>query len=400
MFVSFRIIFLGASILAIFRHESVTMNKTIPDCVKRVTDYLDRLVVNEKVPGIQYVVVDVNSIRMNYAGGVSDAATRAKVTETTSFLLSSTTKVLTAAAVFKLVEAGKVHLDDPLSNYFDTHPYGDDLKVRHLLNQSSGVPNPMPLSWLHTREEHSSYLESEVLEAALNANPKLDFEPGEKYAYSNLSYWLLGKVIEKASGMSYCEYMRREVFEPLGISPRELDCEIQDAKEYARGHQSRFTLMTLVFRMLTASKIWDDSVGSWARFQILYMNGPAYGGISGTAMGYAKFLQDMLRKDSTLFSGKTKAHFFEDQTDASGNLMPTTLGWHRGNLGQHVYYGKAGGGPGYHSNIRLYPKAGIATVYLSNKTEVSESPINAFSDTLDKEILSEQDYVTNLQSVP
>jgi CubicO group peptidase (beta-lactamase class C family) len=104
-------------------------------------------------------------------------------------------------------------------------------------------------------------------------------------------------------------------------------------------------------------------------------------------MGYAKFLQDMLREEPSLISAATKESFFGVQTDASGNLMPTTLGWHRGQLGDQVYYGKPGGGPGYNSNIRVYPKAGIATVYLSNKTELSEGPINAFSDLLDSEFM-------------
>ncbi len=56
--------------------------------------------------------------------------------------------------------------------------------------------------------------------------PRLAFPPGVKYAYSNLSYWLLGAVIEAVSGQSYCDYMRHHVFEPLGASPQELNCLI------------------------------------------------------------------------------------------------------------------------------------------------------------------------------
>jgi CubicO group peptidase (beta-lactamase class C family) len=379
-------------ILALIRRDRLTMNMNmnIEESGKRVSDYLDRLVLKEEFPGIQYIVIDANSIVFNYVGGICDAATRDKVTEATSFLSSSTTKVLTAAAVLKLVEAGKVSLDDPLSKYCDKHPYGDEINVRHLLNQSSGIPNPMPLNWLHTNHEHGSFSESEALAATLDANPKLDFTPGEKYSYSNLSYWLLGKVIEKASGMAYSQYMKSKIFNPLGISHEELSCEISDERQYARGHQDRYSLMTLVFWVLASSKLWDKSDGKWARFQILYMNGPAYGGIFGTALGYSKFLQDMLRQEPRLFSCATKALFFEDQMDKSGNIMPTTLGWHRGQVGEQVYYGKPGGGPGYSSNIRIYPQAGIATVCLSNKTQVSEGPINNFSDMLDAEFLRKE----------
>ena len=64
--------------------------------------------------------------------------------------------------------------------------------------------------------------------------------------------------------------------------------------------------------------------------------------------------------------------------------METTLGWSTGKLFDSKYYGKPGGGRGSHSNIRIYPGKGIATVFLVNKIEISESPINKFSDSLDK----------------
>jgi D-alanyl-D-alanine carboxypeptidase len=364
------------------------MNQDIKDAVNRATAYLDELVQDGQIPGIQYMVVRADSILLAYAGGLRDSSCPDdKVEKNTSFLSSSTTKVLTAAAVLKLLEAGKVSLDDPLSKFYKDHPYGDDLQIQHLINQSSGIPNPMPLKWLHTTEEHSSYSETDAIETALKENSKLNFKPGEKYAYSNLSYWLLGKVIEEASGMSYRQYMRDQVFDPLNISESELDTEIHDPKLYARGHVARYSLFTFVFWLLIPSRLWDKSAGNWARFKALYMNGPPYGGVVGTASGYAKFLQDMLKQEPTLFSPETKALFFKDQHDSSGTLMPTTLGWHRGKLGDQIYYTKPGGGPGYHSNIRIYPEAGIASIYLCNKAEASEAPINAFSNSIDAEFL-------------
>lgn len=370
------------------------MNKSIVGNGKRVKEYLDRLVAGQQVPGIQYIVVDAHSIRFQYAGGIRDAknpkgddAHQNQVTSQTLFSSASCTKVLTAAAVLKLVEAQKIDLDDPLSRYYDKHPYGDEILVRQLLNQTSGIPNPMPF-WFHTSVEHSSFSESQALSETLQKHSKLDFSPGDKYAYSNLSYWLLGKVIEKASGMNYSEFMEKEIFNTLGISSDEMTCEPTHynlQNNFARGHSDRFSILTLFFWMLLPSNWWAESCGKWARFQTLYMNGPSYGGVLGTAMGYAKFLQDMLRTEPKLFSDNQL--FFQDQFDNHENRLPTTLGWHRGHLEGHIYYGKPGGGAGYHGNIRVYPDAGIATVYFSNKTEVTEGPINAFSDLLDSEFL-------------
>jgi hypothetical protein len=60
-----------------------------------------------------------------------------------------------------------------------------------------------------------------------------------------------------------------------------------------------------------------------------------------------------------------------------------TLGWHTGVLGGHGYYYKSGGGPGYSSNIRIYPEKGMASVWLNNKMGVTESPIQELSDAID-----------------
>ena len=378
------------------------------NAAKATTELLDSMISSQELPGIQYIVLDATGVLYEYANGHADTKFQTPVTPNTWFLSASCTKTVTAAAILKLYERGKLELDDPLSKYYSDHPYGDELTIRHLLNQSSGVPNPMPLSWFHTAEQHPEQSEAQALQAALEANSKLDFQPGSKYVYSNLSYWLLGKVVEAVSGITYREYLRTEVLAPLDIGPTEMDCELptvtnEDATDIllARGHQPRFSLTTLIFWFLIPSDMWADSVGSWCRYQFLYMKGPSYGGLFATARGYAKFLQDLLpdNRNCRLFEKpSTKEAFFSEQRDASGNLMPTTLGWHRGYTSSsndrgsskgHLYFGKPGGGPGYHSDLRIYPELGLATVFLANKTEVSEGPINRLSDRLDQAFLAE-----------
>jgi len=364
---------------------------------QRVIDYLDHLIDKGVMPGIQYMVVDASSIRFQYATGVLDAATpTAKVHKDSKFLSSSCTKVLTAAAIWKLCESKQVTLDGPLSKYYTKHPYGDQVTIRHLLNHSSGIPNPMPVSWLHVENEDTSFDEEKSLQKAMEDNCKLQFSPGERYAYSNLSYWLLGKVIEEASGMTYCNYMKHEIFEPLGISDDEMTFHRSSNKAtFARGHQERFSFLMCALWLLTSKKIWDTSFGKWARFQQdILMDGPAYGGCIGSVSGYAKFVQDLLLalitdgKASKLFSLTAKDLIEPQYSSPEHTLLPSTIGgWNRGQLDNHPYYTKPGGGPGFSSNIRIYPKAEIATIYLCNKTEVSEGPINSFSDMLDKHFL-------------
>jgi D-alanyl-D-alanine carboxypeptidase len=220
----------------------------------------------------------------------------------------------------------------------------------------------------------------------LAENPELESAPGEHYAYSNLGYWLLGRVIEAASGRPYCDFVRMELFEPLGITPSELDCDVADLGHHARGHQTRWALLGLLLPLMT-DDVWDDDAGKWARFRHLHMNGPAYGGIVGSARGYAKLLQELLQPKSRLFDEDTRALFFSEQRSRSGEPLPTTLGWHRGDLDGVAYYSKPGGGPGFSGNLRIYRDQGIATVFLSNRMRVSESAIQGFSDVLDREAL-------------
>ena len=340
-----------------------------------------------KVPGIQYVVVSPEATLFEACEGVMDVASGRPVTPETTFMASSVTKTLTAVAILQLHERGALQLSDSLSTYVSTHPYGPDVRLSHLVNQSSGIPNPMPLRWIHLAADHDGYDEAEVFRATMAQHTKRSFEPGSKYAYSNLSYWLLGQVIERVSGMSYAQYMRTQLFDPLGIPSEEMACLIPDATKHACGHLKRWSLLGLMMPMLMDTSVFDTAALGRRRIKPVLMNGPAYGGLIGTARAFGVFLQDQLRDTSRLLQPETKQLFFSEQSDTRGRTLPTTLGWHRGLLGTTPYYGKPGGGPGFQSNIRIYPKHRFASAWLANEAAASETAINAVSDAVDQHFL-------------
>ena len=350
----------------------------------QVRERLDRVVQAHHLPGIQYLVSDASGVRFEYGSGWRDIGAKLPVTAETTFLASSSTKPLTAAAVLQLVERGEVGLDHSLSAYYPAHPYGDGITIRQLLNQTSGIPNPLPLRWLHGIEEHSSFDEAAALQKVLAAYPRLRSRPGERYAYSNISYWLLGKVIEQVSGLPYAEYMRRNIFEPLGASPAELNYVMIDIERHARGYQPRYSPIGLIVSLLIDRSLRERTEAGRFRLRPVYMNGSAYGGLIGTARGFARFLQDQLNARSVLLGEQTRQLFFAAQQNSRGQAIETTLGWHRGQALGVPFYGKPGGGPGYHSNIRIYPTRGIATVWLANQTGVSADQINRLADALDR----------------
>ena len=355
---------------------------------RSVQVHLDRLIQARAIPGIHYLVIDAQGIRFDYAGGYRDIGARLPVTAETTFMASSSTKVLTAAAIMQLIERGTVGLDACLSTYYPDHPYGDEVTIRQLLNQTSGIPNPLPLKWLHAAEDHAAFDEAQALDAVVRRHPKVGSTPGARYAYSNISYWLLGAVIEAVSGHSYREYMCRHVFGPLGAAPAEIDVLIPNLARHARGYQPKYSAVgVFLYLMMDRTLLGATEAGQFG-LRPVYMNGPAYGGLIGTGQGFARFLQDQLRPTPLLFDASTRTLFFTHQTDPLGHELPTTLGWHHGQLESVRYYGKPGGGPGFRSNLRVYPDRGIASIWFINETGTSERPINQFSDALDRHFLA------------
>ena len=352
-----------------------------------VDSTISRIVESGQIPGIQYMVIDSHEIIYEYCGGRKDVSSDVPVTSDTTFMSSSTTKALTAAAVLQLNDRNKIDLAESLSTYFPSHPYGPDIKINHLLNQTSGVPNPLPLKWLHLAEDHDSFDADKALQDVLERYSRLRFNPGSRYAYSNISYWLLGKMIEQVSGMSYCDYMRQNILDPIGISNKELDFQIPDKDNHACGHLRRFSALGFLIPFMMDRELIAEKAENRIRFKPVYMNGAPYGGLIGTARAFSKFLQDQLRPSSVLFDNETKKLFYAEQTDNRSRPLETTLGWHRGRSFGIEYYGKPGGGPGYQSNMRIYPSKGIATVWLANETGTSEGPIHKFTENLDKHFL-------------
>jgi D-alanyl-D-alanine carboxypeptidase len=345
---------------------------------------LDDLVRRGHVPGIQYVVVDAREVRFQYEGGRADLASGGRVSAATAFMAASSTKAVTAAAVLQLVAAGRVGLDAPLSAYYAAHPYGNEVTVRRLLNQTSGIANPMPINWLHLAEEHARFDEEAALSDVLRRYGKLRSAPGERYAYSNISYWLLGKVIERASGLSYASYVRRQVLEPIGAPPEELDYDIPSGERLAAGYVRVYSALGIIGRFALDRRFIERTESRRFRIRPVYMNGPPYGGLFGTARGLARFAQDQLRPRSALFPDATRRLFVSEQRTGGGRAIPTTLGWHAGRLAGVRYYGKPGGGPGYRSNVRIYPDRGLGSAWMANEIAAGERPITAFTDAMDE----------------
>ena len=330
---------------------------------------LDSLVQQGKTPGLQYLVVNASSILFERCSGLAEIAAGRPMRAGTTMMAYSMSKTITAAAVLQLVESHRIGLDDPVARFVDWQPYGTAITVRQLLSHTSGAPNPIPLRWVHPVEQHPAFRERAELMRVLEAHPHLSSPPGTKFAYSNIGYWLLGAVVEQASGRSFTTYVLENLLKPLDITAEEIAYVISDTASHATGYLERYSLMNLIKAFLIDRTLLGEYEGRWLRIRDHYPNGPAFGGLVGTAAGFGKFLQDQLRDRSHLFGEQARALFVEPQRTTRG-AVPMTLGWHIGSIGSVRYLFKEGGGGGFHCMMRLYPDSKAGAVLMTNATGI------------------------------
>ena len=120
--------------------------------------------VRSEVPGLQYVAVTADRVLFEYAGGWAAIQGQKAMTPDTTLMAYSMTKTFTAVAILQLAEQKRLRLDDVIDRYLPNAAYhGHGITLRQLLSHTSGVPNPIPLRWVHLAAEDSSFNEAKGL---------------------------------------------------------------------------------------------------------------------------------------------------------------------------------------------------------------------------------------------
>ena len=342
---------------------------------------ISRLSQAAHTPGLQYLVIGSDGVLFEHSTGWADLKARLPLTAATTLMAYSMSKPVTALACLRLVEAGRLELDEAVERFVDPFPYGLDVTVRRLLAHTSGVPNPIPLRWVHPAEQHATFDERSALTTVLRAHPRLSSSPGTKYAYSNIGYWLLARVIERVGGESFTDYVTRHVFQPLNIEPHELAYTVPDHARHATGYLEKYSLMNVMKWFLIDPELIGRYAGRWLEIRNHYPNGAAFGGLVGNAAGFGKFLQAQLRPPSTVVSDAMRGWLFTAERTTAGTLVPMTLGWHIGTRRGTPFYFKEGGGGGFRCLMRLYRSDGIGTLVMTNATGFN---VHQFLDAVDR----------------
>jgi len=166
-------------------------------------------------PSASFAVIRGSDTLAYGAHGLANVEAWRAPTATTIYEIGSITKQFTSAAIMKLVEQGRVKLDDDLSTYVPQFPLqGKQVSIRQLLNHTSGIHSyTSSPGWAKTWNDE---LSPDAIIAFVAAD-SFDFAPGTAYRYNNTGYVLLGMVIEKASGQTYAHFLDAQFFKPLGL---------------------------------------------------------------------------------------------------------------------------------------------------------------------------------------
>lgn len=178
----------------------------VPDTVDRfIRAELER----QRIPGMSVAILRGDSVLLARGYGFANLEHRVPATDSTVYAVGSLSKQFTAAAIVVLSQQGRLGLDDPITRYLpEGSAVWSSVTIRHLLTHTSGVPEDTTLDW------HRDYSESELVRSA--AQP-LEFEPGTLESYSSTGYALLGVIIHRVTGMPWGDFVRDQIFRPLGM---------------------------------------------------------------------------------------------------------------------------------------------------------------------------------------
>lgn len=197
-----------------------------------------------KVSGSFLVAKNGKIIYEKYSGYANHEKEEA-INATTPIHLASVSKVLTAAAVMELVHAGKLTLDQKVTTILHKFPY-EEITVRTLLNHRSGLTNYAYYFDDRAKWNHSNLLTNQdILDLFVKYDAGLDFKTDKKFAYCNTNYAMLALIIEKITGMTYSEAMKKIIFEPLGMDHTfviDFEKDIEKVSQSYKGNYKKYEL--------------------------------------------------------------------------------------------------------------------------------------------------------------
>jgi CubicO group peptidase (beta-lactamase class C family) len=302
-----------------------------------------------QIPGVALAITRNGRLLTQRAYGLASIQNNAPVTPNTRFAIASVTKPITAVGIMLLVEDGKVDLDAPVSRYLTEAPAAwHAMTVRHLLNHTSGLPEIGHgwAEWDHQDREDLLRLMGFNLPTEplyrIALQDTLWFAPGTDWVYSDVGYFLLGVITERASGMSWRDFIHERIFLPLGMT----DSYISDIWTIYSDEARGYTIRDGVLSNIRRDRIPET---------------PSHYGVFSNVGDLAKF--DAALNTDRLLNEESRRTMWAPAELSDGQAFPYALGWEVWQLRGHraQYHGGITGA----EFLRL-PDDSLAVVLLTN----------------------------------
>lgn len=173
---------------------------------------------NQTTPGISVAVVKDGKIIFKKGYGAANLEYDTPITPKTVFQIASVSKQFTAFSIYLLEKQGKLSLEDDVRKYISEVPdFGKTVRIKHLLAHTSGIRDQWSLLTL-AGWRMDDIITTEHILKIISRQKELNFEPGSQYLYSNSGYTLLAEIAARASGKTFAEYTKENIFAPLGMN--------------------------------------------------------------------------------------------------------------------------------------------------------------------------------------
>ena len=210
------------------------------------------------VPGASVVVIADGRVVVRRAYGMADLERRVPATPETDYRLASVSKQFTAMAVMLLATGGKLRYDQPVRDFLPELPVAaQPVTIRHLLNHTSGLVDYEDL----VPESRTAQLDDRDVLGLLAGKDSVYFPAGSQYRYSNSGYVLLGLIVARASGLSFPEFVRTRIFQPLGMSASVAHVDGSDTvPRRAYGYSPRGGTFVQTDQSVTSATLGDGGI--------------------------------------------------------------------------------------------------------------------------------------------
>ena len=221
-FVFLLYVFFMYSLIEVFAQtDTVSETKRIEDTIPELESMIKDVMEREKIPGLS-IAIYKDDYLWSEGYGFSDIENNIRAKPETSYILASVMKPMTALAIVRLENEGKLDFDAEIQQYLPYYPKKKwPVTVRQVLGHLSGI-GCKEMQWEEYMDK-ITYKTEEALEFFMHCG--LLFEPGSRYEYSSFGYNVLGAIVEAVSGESYEHYMTESIWKPLGMNSTSLDSD-------------------------------------------------------------------------------------------------------------------------------------------------------------------------------